>query len=68
MFGADTLIHCAKVNQEKLDEYAGRGFFKKSELKSFSRIVDVQERYILMTLQRESDKVNTGSPNYIDYL
>lgn len=54
--GADTLIQCAKVDQEKLDEYAAKGYLKKSELKSFRKLVDVQERYLLMTLQSEEQK------------
>jgi hypothetical protein len=56
LFGPDILIHCAKVDQEKLDEYAAKGYLKKSELKSFRKLVDVQERYILMTLQSEDEK------------
>lgn len=56
LFGSDTLINCAKVDQEKLDEYAARGFLKKSELKQFRKIIDVQEKYILMTLQHENEK------------
>jgi hypothetical protein len=56
IFGSDTLIHCAKVDHEKLDECAARGYLKKSELKAFRKLVDVQERYILMTLQNENEK------------
>lgn len=56
LFGPDTLIQCAKIDQEKLDEYAARGYLRKSELKSFRKLISVQERYLLMTVQSEEEK------------
>ncbi|KIL41924.1 hypothetical protein SD70_03285 [Gordoniibacillus kamchatkensis] len=55
-FGSDTLIHCSYVNSETLDECAARGYLNKSELDSLRKLVDVQERYILMTRQTEEEK------------
>lgn len=56
LFGAETLIHCSYVNSDKLDECAVRGYLKKSEINSLRKLVDVQERYILMTLKTEEEK------------
>ncbi|MGQ7889136.1 hypothetical protein [Paenibacillus sp. WC2504] len=56
LFGSDVLISCSKVNVQKMEEYSVKGYLKKTELKSFRRISDVQEKYYLMTLQREDVK------------
>lgn len=54
--GPKVLIHCARVDHEKLDEYMARGYLKKSDLNSVRKIIDVQESYYLMTLQSEEEK------------
>ncbi|WP_018756431.1 hypothetical protein [Paenibacillus terrigena] len=54
--GPKVLIHCARVDHEILDEYLARGYLKKSDLNSVRKILDVQERYYLMTLQSEEAK------------
>ncbi|MGG1515527.1 hypothetical protein ABE504_08945 [Paenibacillus oryzisoli] len=56
LFGSKTLIQCARIEVEKFDEYAARGYLKLSDLSLCRKIIDVQERYYLMTLQAEEEK------------
>ncbi|MGX4584452.1 hypothetical protein [Paenibacillus chitinolyticus] len=48
-----TIFKCARVNLDTMDEIRAKGFIKKQELNGIRRVVDVQKRYILMTIQKE---------------
>lgn len=58
LLGGETLIKCAKVNTDKLPEYAAKGFFNMSDIKKFREVSGVCERYTLMTLQNENTRRN----------
>lgn len=51
-----TIINFAKINFDRMDEIRARGFLNKYELNSVRRVVDVQRRYLLMTIQNEKLK------------
>ncbi|WP_152393291.1 hypothetical protein [Paenibacillus guangzhouensis] len=53
LFNEKTIFKCARINLDSLDEIRAKGFIKKQELNGIRRVVDVQKRYILMTIQKE---------------
>lgn len=55
-FDERTIIRCARVNLDRMDEIRTKGFLSKHELAGVRRVVDVQRRYILMTIQKEKMK------------
>ncbi|KRE48410.1 hypothetical protein [Paenibacillus sp. Soil724D2] len=54
LFGPNVLVHCARVDYMILEEYAARGYLKKSDLNSFRKTLDIQESYHLMTMRSEN--------------
>ncbi|WNQ09677.1 hypothetical protein MJA45_18865 [Paenibacillus aurantius] len=52
----ETILKKAVVDIVKLEDFAARGFINFSDLKLFRKVVDVQRRYWLITLQKEKDK------------
>jgi hypothetical protein len=53
LFGKDVLIQSARVRLEKLEEYAAQGFLNMSEINSFRRVVNVEQQFVLMELDKE---------------
>ncbi|MVQ39475.1 hypothetical protein GON05_33280 [Paenibacillus sp. MAH-34] len=55
-FDVRTIIRCARVNLDRMDEIRSRGFLSKHELAGIRRVVNVQRRYIIMTIKKEKMK------------
>lgn len=56
LFDEKMIYKCAKVNIDRIDEIIASGFLKKHELNGIRKVVDLQRRYILMTIQKEKVK------------
>ncbi|MCR8636805.1 hypothetical protein [Paenibacillus radicis (ex Xue et al. 2023)] len=55
-FDEKTILTFVRVNLDKMDEIRVRGFLKKDELDGVRRVVNLQRRYILMTMQKAKVK------------
>ncbi|MDD9266153.1 hypothetical protein ACFPES_03810 [Paenibacillus sp. GCM10023248] len=53
LLGKDVLIQSTKVRFEKLEEYAAQGFLNMTEIKRFRRVVNVEQQFVLMDLDKE---------------
>jgi len=56
LFDEKTMFKYAKVNFDRMDEIRARGFLKNHELNDVRKVVDVQRRYILLSIQKEKVK------------
>ncbi|NOU75321.1 hypothetical protein GC098_28715 [Paenibacillus sp. LMG 31458] len=52
----ERLLEVAKIDLAKIIEFTARGLIKISELNKYRGVIDVQRKYILMTLQKEKQK------------
>jgi hypothetical protein len=53
LFGKDILIRSTRVRLEILEEYAAKGFLNMSEIKNFRKVVNVEQHFVLMELDKE---------------
>lgn len=53
LFGDAVLIQCARVDSGSLEECCARGYLRRPEVNQFRKIVDVQERYVVMEIEKE---------------
>jgi hypothetical protein len=56
ILGLETILKRARVDQNKLVEYTARGFLKKKEINNLRKVIAVNRRYLLMTIQKEMKK------------
>ncbi|WP_144028692.1 hypothetical protein [Paenibacillus ferrarius] len=53
LFGADVLIQSTRARLEVLEEYAAKGFLNMSEINNYRRVVNVEQQFVLMELDKE---------------
>ncbi|MDQ0896354.1 MULTISPECIES: hypothetical protein [unclassified Paenibacillus] len=53
LFGDAVLIQCARVDSGSLEECCARGYLHRPEVNQFRKIVDVQQRYVVMEIEKE---------------
>jgi len=58
LYGKDVLLKSSRVNFEKLKEYAAKGFFEMSEVKRFRKVINVEQHFLLMKLEKEENCKN----------
>lgn len=56
ILGLETILKRARVDPSKLVEYTARGFLTNKDLKNLRKIITVNRRYLLMTIQKEMKK------------
>lgn len=56
ILGLETVLKKARVDQNKLVEFTARGFLMKKELNNLRKVIAVNRRYLLMTIQNEMKK------------
>jgi hypothetical protein len=55
LLGKEAIIRSSSPELDRVEEYAARGFLNKSELKKYRQIVDVNEQFILMDVNKEEN-------------
>lgn len=53
LFGEDVLIRSTRVRLEILEEYAAKGFLNMSEINNYRTVVNVEQQFVLMELEKE---------------
>ncbi|NOU67490.1 hypothetical protein GC096_25940 [Paenibacillus sp. LMG 31461] len=56
ILGLEATLKMARIDPNKLVEFTARGFLTKKDLKNFRKIIAVNRRYLLMTIQKEMKK------------
>jgi hypothetical protein len=52
----ESILKRATVDLDRIVEFTARGFLGNKELNNIRKVVDVQRRYLLMTIQKEQEK------------
>jgi hypothetical protein len=55
--GPDVLFRTAKVDCERVEEFAAKGFLNISEVQAFRTLKDIQEQYMLTTIEKQANQI-----------